>query len=165
MRFWIRSNNTTYKFTTLNTHIMKLISHRGNITASNPTLENTPGYIELALATYDCEVDIWFDNKKFYLGHDGPKIEVSKDFVTHPGLWCHAKHYASLQALLDVGAHCFFHKHDDYTVTSKGVIWAYPGKKGDKNTVCVHPHELDVEDVKNFYGVCANNIKDYEDIK
>jgi hypothetical protein len=29
----------------------------------------------------------------------------------------------------------------------------------------VHPHELDVEDVKNFYGVCANNIKDYEDLK
>jgi len=152
MLSWIRSNNTTFKLPTLNSHIMKLISHRGNITASNPKLENTPGYIELALATYDCEVDIWFDNNKFYLGHDGPKIEVSKHFVTHPGL-------------LDIGAHCFFHKHDDYTVTSKGVIWAYPGKKGDKNTVCVHPHELDVQDVKNFYGVCANNIKDYEDIK
>lgn len=72
--------------------------------------------------------------------------------------------YASLQALLDIGAHCFFHQRDDYTVTSQGIIWAYPGQKGDKNTVCVHPYKIDIKDVKKFYGVCADNIKYYEDI-
>ena len=144
---------------------MKLISHRGNITTVQPEKENTPDYLETALKKYDCETDVWFNNNKFYLGHEGPIKEVSKEFVTMPGLWCHAKHYASLQALLDVGAHCFFHQKDDYTVTSKGYIWAYPRQKGDKNTICVHPHELPIEWVKKFYGVCANNIKDYEDIE
>lgn len=143
---------------------MKLISHRGNITSSNDELENTPAYIETALKTYDCETDVWYQDQKFYLGHNEPMHEISKEFLLHPGLWCHAKHYASLQALLDIGAHCFFHQTDDYTVTSQGIIWAYPRQKGDKNTVCVHPHELDIDDVKKFYGVCANNIKDYEDI-
>lgn len=143
---------------------MKLISHRGNITGRQPDKENTPAYIETALATYDCEIDVYYKNQKFYLGHDESETEVSKDFLLHPGLWCHAKHYASLQTLLDIGAHCFFHQRDDYTVTSQGIIWAYPGQKGDKNTVCVHPHEIDMKDVKKFYGVCADNIKDYEDI-
>jgi len=144
---------------------MKLISHRGNITKSIPESENTPDYVEIALKKYDCEVDVWLKNDSFYLGHEGPTIEVSKQFILHPGLWCHAKHYESLQALLDVNAHCFFHQKDDYTITSKGVIWAYPRQKGDKNTVCVHPHELALEDVKKFYGVCANNIEEYEDIE
>ena len=143
---------------------MKLISHRGNITGRQPDQENTPAYIETALAIYDCEIDVYYKDQKFYLGHDKSETEVNKDFLLHPGLWCHAKHYASLQALLDIGAHCFFHQRDDYTVTSQGIIWAYPGQKGDKNTVCVHPHELDIENVKKFYGVCADNIKDYEDI-
>lgn len=143
---------------------MKLISHRGNINQTNHDLENSLQYVELALKKYDCEIDVWYNDKKFFLGHDGPKHEVDKNFLTNPSLWCHAKHYESLQALLDIGAHCFFHQRDDYTVTSRGIIWAYPGQKGDKNTVCVHPHELDIDDVKKFYGVCANNIKDYEDI-
>lgn len=143
---------------------MKLISHRGNITGRQPEQENTPAYIETALATYNCEIDVYYKDQKFYLGHDQSETEVDKGFLLHPGLWCHAKHYASLQALLDIGAHCFFHQRDDYTVTSQGIIWAYPGQKGDKNTVCVHPHKIDIKDVKKFYGVCADNIKYYEDI-
>ena len=39
---------------------MKLISHRGNITGRQPDQENTPAYIESALATYDCEIDVFY---------------------------------------------------------------------------------------------------------
>lgn len=145
---------------------MKLIAHRGNIAGAQIELENTPAYINTALKKYDCEIDVFYQDAKFYLGHDGPVTEVSKDFLLHPGLWCHAKHYASLQALLDIGAHCFFHQRDDYTVTSQGIIWAFPGKTGNKNTVAVHPHELSA-DIKltDFYGLCSNNIQDYENLQ
>ena len=27
-----------------------------------------------------------------------------------------------------MNCHYFWHQEDDYTITSKGIIWAYPGK-------------------------------------
>ena len=53
---------------------MILISHRGNINGKNESLENSKSYIKRALDLgYDVEVDVWFNNKTFYLGHDEPK--------------------------------------------------------------------------------------------
>ena len=37
-----------------------LISHRGNLTGKQPELENTPSYIDAALAAgFKCEVDVY----------------------------------------------------------------------------------------------------------
>ena len=53
---------------------MLYISHRGNLDGINPELENNPKYISNALEkNFDVEVDAWFVNGKFYLGHDEPK--------------------------------------------------------------------------------------------
>jgi hypothetical protein len=55
---------------------MILISHRGNISGPNPEQENHPDYIWAAIqAGYDVEVDVWFENGKFMLGHDEPQYE------------------------------------------------------------------------------------------
>ena len=53
---------------------MIFISHRGNLTGKNPEKENKPSYISEALNQgYNCEVDVWFVDNKFMLGHDEPK--------------------------------------------------------------------------------------------
>ena len=53
---------------------MIFISHRGNLTGKNPEMENKPSYISDALNQgYHCEVDVWFVDNKFMLGHDEPK--------------------------------------------------------------------------------------------
>ena len=61
---------------------MYYISHRGNISKKNKELENHPEYINLALSkNYDVEIDIWFQNNNFYLGHDKPDYKVNIDFL------------------------------------------------------------------------------------
>ena len=61
---------------------MILISHRGNISGKNSKLENNPDYIiEAKKKGFDVEVDVWFKNNKFYLGHDYPKFEVKQKFL------------------------------------------------------------------------------------
>ena len=55
---------------------MKLISHRGNTSGPNPEKENSPEYIIAALlAGYEVEIDVWFENGKFMLGHSEPQYE------------------------------------------------------------------------------------------
>ena len=50
-----------------------LISHRGNIDGRNVEYENNPNYIEAAINLgYDVEIDVWFIDGKFMLGHDEP---------------------------------------------------------------------------------------------
>lgn len=67
---------------------MKFISYRGNLYGPNPKLENKPTYIIEALKMgFDLEVDVFFRNKKFYLGHDGTILTFEN---AHPK-WSYAK--------------------------------------------------------------------------
>jgi len=53
--------------------------------------------------------------------------------------------------------HCFWHQNDNYTITSKGFIWTFPGKPITKQSVIV-----DLQPVPNFnldcYGICADTL-------
>ena len=61
------------------------------------------------------------------------------------------------------GIHCFFHRSDDYTLTSFGYIWAYPGKTGGQKSIAVHPEKLTPEEVKKFDGVCSDYVEKFRD--
>ena len=62
---------------------MRLISHRGNINGKQPDLENEPKYINDALKQgYDVEIDLWFVDGFFWLGHDEPQYEVAFKWLT-----------------------------------------------------------------------------------
>jgi|TARA_B110001454_G_scaffold212180_1_gene228674 hypothetical protein len=145
---------------------MILIAHRGNTAGINPERENTVAYINEALEKgYHCEIDICkWDNDlgKFYLGHDEPTEVVDREWLKDNNLWCHAKSYNALEAMMAMGIHCFFHKGDDYTLTSNGWIWAYPGMPGGVKTIAVHPEKLNPEEVKKFAGICGDNIEKYK---
>ena len=144
---------------------MILISHRGNTNGPNPKKENTIQYIEQTLKQgYHCEIDICkFDGRKFYLGHDEPGEPVSIDWLNTNQVWCHAKNYNALEALVTLGIHCFWHQTDKYTITSQGWIWAYPGQPGGKYTIAVLPERLTNDEVKKFAGVCSDYIDNYKE--
>ena len=111
---------------------MIYISHRGNISGPKPELENNPSYVEDAIALgFDVEVDLWAVNGGIYLGHDGPQYLVNIPWLTDRAhqLWVHCKNTQALDLAIRHGLHCFFHNVDDYTMTSKGYVWAYPGNK------------------------------------
>ena len=143
---------------------MLLIAHRGNFKGPNIEMENKPEYILNTIQKgYDCEIDVWYDGEQWYLGHDNPKYGIELGFLKNHKLWCHAKNLQALQNLLKNNIHCFWHQEDDYTITSKGVIWTYPGKLLTKNSICVMPEESN-QDVNtlNCLGICSDFIERYK---
>jgi hypothetical protein len=109
---------------------MKLIAHRGLLKGPNKNLENQPHQIQTVLDRgYDSEIDLWVFDDRLYLGHDGPQFNITEQFLKQPGLWIHCKNLSALAYCQnDIKLNYFWHENDAYTLTSKGFIWAYPGK-------------------------------------
>ena len=59
------------------------------------------------------------------------------DFPPRQHLWCHAKNLQALQSMLEYNINCFWHQQDDFTITSKGDIWTYPGMQVCENSIIV----------------------------
>ena len=71
---------------------MKLIAHRGNVDSRQETRENKPDYIQAAVERgFDVEIDVWYTDKKWHLGHDNAQYLVEESFLKNKSLWCHAK--------------------------------------------------------------------------
>src|SRR3989338_965458 len=122
---------------------MILIAHRGNWFGSKPQRENKPKYIQQALDLgYDAEVDVWYINQRWWLGHDQPQYKIDLKFLKTKGLWCHAKNVQALVKLLVAGIHCFWHENDERALTSKGFIWTYPGQELGENSIAVMPETV-----------------------
>jgi hypothetical protein len=147
---------------------MKFISHRGNIDGINTNMENNPKYINTAIGLgFDVEIDVWIVNDKIYLGHDEPQYNVQNSFLENEKIWCHAKNYEAFYYMLkNKNIHCFWHQEDDFTITSKNIIWSYPGKKLGDNSICVLPESVNYEtqELKLCYGICSDYINRYKKI-
>lgn len=148
---------------------MRIIAHRGLLTGPDPAKENYPDTIRHAIKEgFDVEVDLRVINDELWLGHDEPQYKVSLDWLrTHDmRLWIHCKNLEAMEFCFNYPTLNYFaHDHDDYVVTSKGYVWAYPGKPGGKFTVMVMPEhkgmlESVIEDYNNdkiyIYGMCTD---------
>lgn len=137
---------------------MKLIAHRGNTKGPSNELENTPGHIERAIKKgFDVEVDVWYVDDAFWLGHDRPTVRMGSHLLYHPKLWRHAKNLPALRRMLDAGVHCFWHENDQRTLTSQRYVWTFPGMEHDERSVLVHlglPAE-----VPKVYGICSDYVE------
>ena len=143
--------------------ITKFISHRGNLYKKNPERENSTKYIEEVINLgYDCEIDLWMDNGRLYLGHDRPEhvISLSNLLDFKNNLWIHCKNLEVLNYLVENMKHdlnFFWHQNDDYTLTSKNYIWTFPNKNITKNSVIVDlNHKSKFKDP--VFGICSDNI-------
>jgi len=140
------------------------IAHRGNTVGSDP-LENAPEYIDKSLSEgYEAEIDVWYYNDGLWLGHDNPTYMVDISWLQdrHNRLWCHAKNFEALNYLLTFQKiNVFWHQQDNYTVTSQGYIWAYPGQYGSEvKTIAVLP--TPAMKLENFYGICSDDFTQFE---
>jgi hypothetical protein len=145
--------------------IKHYISHRGNIDGRVINSENSPDYISFALDKgYEVEIDVWFVDDSYYLGHDEPLYLIQESFLENEKFWCHAKNEESFFRMLqNPNIHCFWHQNDDYTLTSKGIPWVYPGKKVFENSIWVLPEKTTYKYIKlNCFGICSDNISLYK---
>ena len=146
---------------------MKLISHRGNLEGPNPERENHPDYIMEAIqAGYDVEIDVWFKDGKFHLGHDEPQYLFPYDLLNgfYNKLWIHCKDMESLSRLNELDSNgsklnYFSHENDLGVLTSRGYIWS--ANLYDRG-ILVMPEMFDKEPNENTLGVCSDYIKKYE---
>lgn len=105
--------------------MIQTIAHRGN-TKGKTEQENRPFYIMDAAKDNYVELDVWFDNDEFWLGHDDPTERVDHSFLLNDRFFCHAKNEEALHEMMKRGIHCFWHETDKVALTSKGFIWKYP---------------------------------------
>lgn len=147
---------------------MYYISHRGNIEYKDVYNENSIKSIDKCLSmNLDVEIDVWYSNKNFYLGHDNPKTLVTRNYLENPKLWCHAKNYQALFEMHNTNIHYFWHNNDDYTITSKGFLWVFPGKTLNKNCIAVLPEKTNYNNsiLSQCLGICSDQIIRYIDAK
>jgi glycerophosphoryl diester phosphodiesterase len=150
---------------------MKLIAHRGNVDGPNPLLENQPETIDKAIQLgFDVEIDIRYDtlDGEFYLGHDDPQYLVTSYWLAQrmENLWIHCKNIDALYhfATKTGGYNYFWHQEDDYTLTSKGYIWTYPGKTYTSKSIIVMPETIvdknNLNDMRgyNCFGICSDFV-------
>lgn len=144
---------------------MIYISHRGNIDGKIPELENSIDYINSAIKLgFDVEIDIWMIEGVLFLGHDGPQYGITQHWLNErcTKLWIHCKNIEAVEWFSDIGAfNWFWHETDTITLTSKGFIWAYPGKQPIKDSIAVMP-EIHNENILGCVGVCSDYIKNYK---
>jgi hypothetical protein len=148
-------------------HNFKYISHRGNLNGRDISNENKPQTIEriLSKTIFDIEIDVWYYKNTFYLGHDLPQYKFKIQLLQSNRIWCHAKTEKTLQKLIELDAHCFFHTNDDCTLTSRSYIWTYPGKKLYKNSICVLPENNKNKHTVKCAGICSDYIQNIYDTK
>ena len=145
---------------------MKLISHRGNLSGPNPEQENQPEYIAEALqAGYDVEIDVWFKDDKFMLGHDEPQYEFPFELIDqhYPKLWIHCKNIDALSKLNELDpngskVNYFWHENDLGVLTSKSYIWS---TNLIDNGILVMPELFDKQPIETTMGICSDYIKNY----
>lgn len=145
-----------------------LISHRGNLFGPNIDRENDPEYLlEAIYAGFDVEVDVWVypDTDGYNLicfGHDSPQhCSIPESFLLEIGhaAWFHCKNLDALYFFNSVfpQLNYFWHQTDDYTLTSQGYIWTYPGKDITGNSVIVDLNK-DIQDYSNVFGICGDYV-------
>lgn len=153
---------------------MRLIAHRGNVDGVNHKWENTVLYAEEAIVSgFDVELDIWQENGNFYLGHDSSEHYVSWGWLVEnrERLWLHCKNIQALSFFAEYYPQFqfFYHRDDNFTLTSTKHIWTFPGHTIKKKSICVLPesgaffcdHRDWVTPLKKLecFGICSDYVE------
>jgi hypothetical protein len=135
---------------------MKIIAHRGNLNGPNPEFENNPDYIDESLnQNFEAEIDVWYLDNNFYLGHDLPLFKIDKKWILDRSdkLWCHAKNIEAIEQMFeDTLINYFWHETDKITLTSKGIPWCYPNTYTSRGITV----EYDYKIIPDVYGICTD---------
>ena len=137
------------------------IAHRGNIDGPVLDAENNPAYVYNAIRSgYQAEVDFWVVNDKSYFGHDEPTYNIKQYFLDEnvKNLWLHCKNLEALDFTLSMPKYykAFWHQEDDFTITTNGYIWTYPGKLTTNKSILVCK-DMPTSDILSLdiAGICS----------
>ena len=157
---------------------MILISHRGNISSKNLSIENRFNQIKLCLFEYkiSVEIDLWYINNTFYLTHDPIFDNSSKEEANnllefiynnphyHSNLFVHCKNKDAFIKMQQNNRfkflNLFMHEDDPFTVTTTGFIWAHPKSFQErKDSIFVDINNIINKNDREILGICTDHIE------
>lgn len=144
---------------------MILISHRGNVSEILPNRENSPDYIDEAIAQgYGVEMDVRLVNGVLSLGHDFPQYDISLDWLLdrNKHLWIHCKNFAALSYLIDKDVKTFYHQKENHTIINNcNLIWSHELSEADENSIIplLSKEDIAKPHPKNVYGICSDFVE------
>ena len=148
-----------------------IIAHRGLLDGPDYGLQNRPDQITKALGLgFHVEIDVWYIDGIWFLGHDGPEHSVSWSFLLeHSGkLWIHCKNLPAFFKFESDNTHSlnyFWHETDAVVLTSKKNVWTYFGKPDmmHVNSICVMPEVtyewyaiVEMTQLNKWHAVCTD---------
>lgn len=148
---------------------MLLIAHRGLMRGPNPVLENHPEQILGALEQgFDCEIDLWYAEDRFMLGHDSPTYAIDLNFLSNPRLWIHCKNHAAMREMRRAGGNFFWHQTDDMVLTNHGFFWTWPGKTLYDCSIAVMPEwHMSIDQAAKLacFGICSDHVQEIKELR
>lgn len=125
------------------------IAHRALVAGPDHEKENNIQTIHTRCQQgLSSEIDIWFHEEEFWIGHDAPRERVTLEFLTSEFLWIHAKNgeaFYKLQAISNergLGLRIFYHTQEHYALTTVGDTIILPGVP-DIDGFCYMMPEMD----------------------
>jgi hypothetical protein len=112
------------------------IAHRGLLDGPNTSLENCPDTIETNVKNKRVsECDVWFENGRYYLGHDKPVYIIEWEWIIEKKdyLLIHAKNCFTFNEMKRrndteaIGLDIFYHTDEEIILTTMGKCIVYPG--------------------------------------
>jgi hypothetical protein len=115
------------------------------------------------------KVDVWLTRTGMHLGHNEPQYPINNSWIHMRShfLWVHCKNIEALcyfqEYPWEEDVNYFWHENDSYTLTSRGYIWAYPGKNTvyPSHAITLLPEVSDIS-FTNFYGICTDYPLEYK---
>lgn len=143
----------------------RLVSHRGFLNGSDKDRENRLDSIkECVDLGFDCEIDLWEYKNELYLGHNEPIFPISLDFLlkNYDKLWLHTK---NIRAFYKLGRYellnVFWQDKDEYSLTSRGFIWANYNTEPTNISVMMLKNKEDKIPI-DCYGICTDYPLNYK---
>ena len=148
---------------------MLFISHRGNLSGPCPDRENSPDYIDAAIAAgFTVEVDLWIKDGQRYLGHKSPTYPIDQSWLESRvrSLLIHTKNQEAVREISKTyDFHFFCNEKDEFSLTSNGYVlyWSRDMKNDVLNKHCLLPLIKHADVVNHLMLVnCAGGvISDY----
>jgi hypothetical protein len=153
-----------------NIPLQQFIAHRGNVDGRIAHTENKPETIqELNRKGIACEIDVWYIENKYWLGHDAPETEISFEWLMDylPLRLIHCKHREALDNLhrlcgkLGYDINLFYHTVEDYALTSRGHIIVHPDQSCLPDSIEMMPEMSKQRDIKTFSNSVCSDSRSY----
>lgn len=134
---------------------MIIVSHRGNLDGKSEW-ENHPTQILKSLEYFPVEIDVWYINESWYLGHDKPDYKISFSFFT-PNMYLHCKNSEALEKLedLNVNLKYFWQTNENFSLIRNDKLWCNYNIYL-KNGITVTLEYKEEINKKNIYGICTD---------